>query len=76
MEFICESDLVLLNRGNHPTFFNKNREEVIDVTLCSPSIENLIRGWHVSDEDSLSDHMTIHFSLDCDPGPPIKFRNP
>ncbi|KAG5683018.1 hypothetical protein PVAND_012328 [Polypedilum vanderplanki] len=75
MEFICESGLVVLNRGNRPTFVNKLRAEVIDITLCSPGIENFTHGWHVSEEDSLSDHQTIRFNLDCELGPEAQFRN-
>ncbi|KAG5685143.1 hypothetical protein PVAND_014336 [Polypedilum vanderplanki] len=75
MEFICELGLVILNRGNRPTFVNRLREEVIDLTLCSPGIEDLISGWHVSDEDSLSDHQTIRFRLKCEPNPEAQYRN-
>lgn len=76
MEFICEQGLVILNRGNRPTFVNRLREEVIDITVCSQSIQTFISGWHVCDEDSLSDHMTIRFSLDWALDSEEQFRNP
>lgn len=76
MEFICESNAVLLNKGNRPTFVNRLREEVIDITLCSMSIEGLIKGWHVSREDSLSDHQTICFGLTCELSKTESYRNP
>lgn len=76
MEFICESGLVVLNRGNRPTFSNRVREEVIDITLCTPSLEGLVGWWRVSDEDSMSDHATINFALSLELVSPIFFRNP
>lgn len=63
LEFVSATKLNILNNGNEPTFFNKHRKEVIDITLCSREIEDLIRNWRVSDEVSLSDHRYINFSL-------------
>lgn len=76
MEFICESGLIVLNQGNNPTFSNRIRQEVIDITLCSPSLQGSISSWHVSDEDSMSDHATIMFNIPQVTIPPVKFRNP
>lgn len=76
MEFIVSSDLCLLNKGNRPTFINRIREEVIDITLCSPGLEPDVSDWHVSQEHSFSDHQTICFSLAADAVVPTPFRNP
>ena len=76
MNFIASHDLMILNRGSRPTFSNILREEVIDLTLCSPSLVRDISKWHVSCEDSLSDHMTIKFDLYADTGPPVFYRDP
>lgn len=76
LEFIVESDLIILNRGNRPTFINKVREEVIDLTLCSSGLVDEISDWHVSQEFSFSDHQTICFSIFADKVKPIPFRNP
>jgi hypothetical protein len=40
-----------------------NRKEVIDLTLGTNEIANLVGNWHVSDEVSLSDHRYICFEL-------------
>jgi hypothetical protein len=76
MEFILSEDLRILNEGNRPTFINRVREEVIDITFCSSDIEFEISDWRVSSEDSLSDHQTINFKMFADPPPPISYRNP
>lgn len=56
LQFIADSELYILNRGNVPTFVTKNRKEVLDVTLASESISNQIDSWKVSLEPSFSDH--------------------
>lgn len=75
-EFICSEELQILNKGNRPTFINRIREEVIDITLCSINVEPVISNWHVSSEASMSDHQTIEFQLNADEIPPTPFRNP
>jgi ribonuclease HI len=75
LEFIASSNLVILNKGNRPTFVNSIREQVIDITLCTNDVEEYVENWHVSQEDSLSDHQTIRFTISCDPSPPILYRN-
>lgn len=62
-EFITMNNLGICNRGNTPTFCVKNREEVLDVTLCSQSMELSIINWKVSEEASLSDHKWILFEI-------------
>lgn len=74
-EFINESDLCCINKGNKPTFVVKNREEVIDITLVSTSILNHITNWWVDDEESLSDHRFIKATLNFGSPVPIFVRN-
>jgi hypothetical protein len=76
MNFIASSGLLILNEGNRPTFIDKRREEVIDITLCSSNILKEITGWHVSLENCMSDHQAIHFKMFADPIPTKFFRNP
>lgn len=63
LEYIAGTDLEILNRGNKPTFQTKNRREVLDVTLCSGGLVGRVRGWKVSEEESLSDHKQLIFWL-------------
>jgi hypothetical protein len=55
-EYLVSSNLDILNRGKEPTFVITNRKEVIDLTLGTNHIGNLVRDWHVSDESFVSDH--------------------
>ncbi|PNF13587.1 hypothetical protein B7P43_G18191 [Cryptotermes secundus] len=59
MEFLVSWNLNILNHGNEPTFVVCNRKEVIDLTLGTNNIENLVSNWHISGEPSLSDHRYI-----------------
>jgi hypothetical protein len=63
MEYLVSLNLYILNCGNEPTFMVSNRKEVIDLTLGTNEIANLVSNWHVSDETSLSDHRYICFQL-------------
>jgi ribonuclease HI len=75
MEYILSENLIILNRGSRPTFINSIREEVIDISLCSPSIAEEISNWHVLQEDSLSDHQIIQFELKSNHIDPKTYRN-
>lgn len=75
-EFIVATDLTILNIGNKPTFRNKNRKEVLDITLCTKDLTLSINDWEVSDYILTSDHVCITFKVSLDPIPPILFRNP
>lgn len=76
LEFLCAQGLVFLNRGVSPTFRNCLREEVLDLTIASVGISSYINNWSVSQEDSLSDHSHIIFSIDITKADPSTFRNP
>lgn len=63
LEWMCEHNLIVLNRGNSPTFCTAARQEVLDVTMCCAKTEKLVDAWHVSQEESLSDHKHILFDV-------------
>ena len=56
LEFLVNSGLDVVNRGTEPTFSNSRGETLIDITVCTPNLNDLIQNWRVSYEDSLSDH--------------------
>lgn len=76
LDFLLSSDLFLMNKGCKPTFRNRHREQVIDITLASGRIHESIKNWHVSDELSLSDHSWICFDVSSDRKIAEPFRNP
>lgn len=76
LEYIATTDLVIMNRGIEPTFITKTRKEVLDITLASCSIQSKIKRWHVSPEDSLSDHREINFIVDFSAVSDALYRNP
>jgi hypothetical protein len=63
MEYLVSSNLYILNCGNEPSSVVSNRKEVIDLTLGTNEIANLVSNWHISDEMSFSDHRYICFAL-------------
>jgi hypothetical protein len=75
MEFLVSSNLNIHNRGNEPTFVVRNRKEVIDLTLGTNKIGDLVSNWRVSDEPSLSDHRYICFQIGNITNN-VTFRNP
>lgn len=63
VSFLLNSDLMVLNRGNKPTFVNAIRQECIDLTLVSSDITELVHSWRVTEEITFSDHRLIRFSM-------------
>lgn len=66
----------LCNKGDQPTFVTKVRQEVLDLTMCSPVLSTNIKNWHVSDDESLSDHKHIVFEYIAGALIKIAFKNP
>lgn len=62
-DYLLTTNLVVVNRGTEPTFDNGRRKEVIDLTLASRFISEMINDWKVSDEPSCSDHRHILFKI-------------
>lgn len=46
-DYILTTNLILYNRGNAPTFVKTRCQEVLDLTICSISINGSFRDWHV-----------------------------
>ena len=65
-DYLAASHLYWCNVGNKPTFMTANRREVLDLTLANQAMVDRVRGWHVSDNPSLSDHAYLRFSLSHD----------
>jgi hypothetical protein len=64
MEYMVSTKLDILNKGNEPTFLNVRRRQVSDLTLGTTLVRNLVSDWHVSTEDSLSDHRYICLKIE------------
>jgi ribonuclease HI len=76
LDYIYDTGLEILNRGREPTFSNINREEVIDITLCTGRLVRSVVGWRVSLEPSLSDHRHILYELISAPREITMVRSP
>jgi hypothetical protein len=75
MDFLVSSNLNILNHGNESTFVVCNRKEVIDLTLGTNKIVNMVNNWHISHESSLSDHRYIYFQIGNISIYQVTFRN-
>lgn len=62
-DFILGNELTILNRGTEPTFMDSRRQEVLDITVCTKEVADLVEDWRVSDEPSGSDHRQIRLTL-------------
>jgi hypothetical protein len=76
VEYLVSTNLSILNKGNEPTFVTSNRKEVIDLTLGTDKIGDLVTNWHISDEISLSDHRYIEFQVGDLEVTRLTYRNP
>ena len=61
--YIMTNGLDIMNRSNRPTFVTSNRQEVINITIATLYIGNFTKGWHVTEEESCSDHRYIRFTV-------------
>ena len=66
LEYLAGTHLEVLNRGNEPTFVNRIRREVIDLTLATRNISTLVSDWRVSGDILLSDHRMIRLNIGAD----------
>ena len=62
-DWLLSSDLHICNKGNTPTFSNSIRGQVLDATFCSTNMLDYIENWHVSEDETYSDHHRIEFSI-------------
>ena len=57
--YLFSTNLSIVNRCSEPTWVTARGQTIIDLTLASGSVTNLISNWHVSNEPSCSDHRRI-----------------
>ena len=76
LEYLMSTDLEIINRGHSPTYVGMGHQSIIDITLASQQIAGEVLEWHVSREDSMSDHRHICYHLRIDAIPPVYRRNP
>ena len=74
-DFIAGHPLHILNRGSLPTYQTSRAQSVIDVTLASHTIQDLIVNWEVCRENYLSDHKCIQMELTLAQPPPAPVKN-
>ncbi|XP_076545222.1 uncharacterized protein LOC143305440 [Osmia lignaria lignaria] len=78
LEYLATTGLEILNKGSAPTFVTSRRQEVIDLTLGSAKVAQVVKHWQVRDECTLLDHRQITFNLTGDRvgGTGEAYRNP
>ncbi|XP_029054158.1 uncharacterized protein LOC114881513 [Osmia bicornis bicornis] len=78
LEYLATTGLEILNIGSSPTFGTSRRQEVIDLTLGSAKVIQVIKHWQVRDKSPLSDHRLITFKLtgNREGGTGEAYRNP
>lgn len=62
-EMAAVLDLRLLNVGAEPTCYRLQGRSVIDLTWASPSMLARVNDWRISQYDTFSDHVYIHFEV-------------
>lgn len=62
-EWIGQNDLVVHNEGETPTFQTENYGSILDLTITTSEIAQLVNKWDVIEEESLSDHNYIVFEV-------------
>ncbi|KAG5863358.1 hypothetical protein JTB14_028553 [Gonioctena quinquepunctata] len=62
-DWMSTLNLSILNDGEKPTFFRRQTESHIDITCLTHNIQKIIRDWQVLEDETLTDHLYIYFSL-------------
>lgn len=62
-DLIASLGLISCNQGNEPTFVRGASESHIDITFASRAVADRVRDWKVLDEESLSLHRYIQYSI-------------
>ena len=60
---MVSTNLNILNNCSELTFVISNRKEVIDLTLGTDKIGEVVTNWHISDELCLSEHRYVVFQV-------------
>jgi hypothetical protein len=76
LEFLVGSNLNILNHDNEPTFVVCNRKEVIDLTLGTNKINNLVSHDMYLMSHLFSDYRYIWFEIGKITSEQVTFRNP
>lgn len=76
VDFLSRTNLNIINKGTVPTFVTKSRREVLDITLATPGMTDMISNWMVPNAASLSDHRWISFGVSIIQTEEITFKNP
>ena len=76
MKYMVNTKLNILNTCNEPTLLNVRRRQVIDLNLGTTLVGNLVSDWHVSSDESLSDHRYICFKIESQAFETVICRNP
>lgn len=63
LDWMAEHSMTLHNRGNNPTFLRRGCESYLDVTLSSERIAAWIKDWKVTEEENLSFHKNIYYTV-------------
>lgn len=58
-KYLLNTDFIILNKGTEPTFQDSRRQEVIDITVYTKRMANLVGDWRISNKPSGSDHKQI-----------------
>ena len=62
-EWMSALGMVVLNRGDRPTFVRKNQRSYIDVTMCTEGLGSRVINWKVLREETLGWHQMITFGI-------------
>lgn len=76
LDYLLINNIMVANRGKDPTFRNAIRKEVIDLTLVTNNMQDMINNWRVSTENSFSDHSHILFEIKTSVVSRLNYRTP
>ena len=62
-EFIFSHRLEVLNTGTRPTWRRGDQNSIIDVTLATTGVTEVVEKWRVDETDHFSDHHLIEFQI-------------
>lgn len=62
-DWTSTNDLIIINKGNTPTFTYQDYGSILDLTIATPNVSRHINNWEVLETESLSDHKYILFDV-------------
>ena len=71
-DFVLNKDLKVHNVGDTFTFNTKKGQSIIDVTISSAGLKNMIKNWRVADGVPASDHVSCEFILQVECGTEVE----